>query len=105
MPNKLEKVPQQVNDTGSGGSGGGGSGGGGGGLPPQGSRCLAAIGERIRQLWPFYLVEYVAGNGGGAYFRVSSQGGQYVWHVTGSCSGGYISLDYELVNSPAVASD
>ena len=96
MPNYLEKVPLQTGGSG-GGGGGSGGGGGGGGTPPQGTPCFDAISARIHELWPFYTVEYLPDAG---VFRLASQGGMYVYHVSGSCSNGYVSLNYELVRGP-----
>lgn len=101
MANTLIKEPLPTGGDGGGGGGGSGGGGGGGGasggLPPEGTPCFQAIHDRIRGLWPFYSVEYLPDAG---LFRLASQGGSYVYHVTGSCSGGYVSLNYELVRSP-----
>jgi len=96
MPNKLEKTVLPIG--GGGGSSGGGGGGGGGGLPPEGTSCFQAIHDRIRELWPTYIVEYIAAiNKFKAY---TSNPAQY-YYVTGSCSGGYVSLSYEYVDATA----
>lgn len=108
MSNRLEKTPLPTGGGGEdgsgggsgsgGGGGGGGSGGGGsgGGLPPAGTPCFSALVTRIQELWPTYIVEYVADAG---FFRVWSAAqtpGTY-YRVTGSCSGGYVSIDYSWV--------
>lgn len=100
MPNTLIKDPLPTGSGGGGGGGGGsGSGGGGGTLPPEGSPCFSAIAARIHELWPAHTVEYIKDKG---LFRVESYGGGYVYHVTGSCSGGYVTLNYETVRAPGV---
>lgn len=103
MANKLEKLPPPA---GGGGTGGGGSSegpnapGSGGGLPPRDSSCFLAIESRIKELWPFYTVRYVQPDQGGAYFRLSDMGEQYVYAVTGSCSKGYVRLNYTALRAP-----
>ena len=114
MANRLEKLPLAVPPAGggSGGSGGGGDpgggdagGGSGGGLPPQGSTCLASIEAKIKELWPFYEVIYVQPDAGPSYFRVAKIGLLWVWHITGSCQDGYVSLAYTTVGLTGLAAD
>lgn len=107
MPNKLEKTPLPTGGGGGGGSGGGGGGGGGSGgggsLPPEGSPCFTAIAARISELWPQSYVEYVRAAG---YFKLTTPGGTpgVYTKVTGSCSNGYVALNYELVGRQIGAS-
>lgn len=85
-----------------GGGGGGGGGSGGGGLPTDGSTCRAAIDAALPGLFGGYT-RYIgsagggSGSGNGIYFR-GSQGD--VWRVSGgSCSNGYVSIDYTYAGS------
>lgn len=104
MPNKLIKDPV-IGGVGSGGAGAGGDGGGVGGgatTPPiPGSVCFDSVLTRIIELWPPYAYTHThveAGN----YFLVASLDGQYVYRVTGVCSGGYVQLNYEATQTPGV---
>ena len=93
---------------GSGGSGGGGGGGGGGGVggggtvpTTPGTSCFASFFDRVVQMWPPYAYSHTyieAGN----YFLVTSIDGQYAYHVTGACSGGYVRLSYTTVRVPGI---
>ena len=98
MPNKLEKTPLPTGGGGGGGGGGSGGGGsgGGGGLPPEDTPCFNAIKTRIGDLWPQHFIEYVRAGG---YFKLTAPGGTMGVYtkVTGSCSNGYVSLNYEWV--------
>lgn len=100
MSNKLEKTPLPTGGgggSGGGGSGGGSGGGGGGGsLPPEGTPCFSAIATRIAELWPHYHRTYVRDAG---YIKITSPAGTpgTFMKVTGSCSGGYVALNYEWV--------
>ena len=104
MPNRLEKLLLAVPPAGggSGGSGGEAGGGSGGALPPPGSTCFASVEAKIRELWPFYTVVYVPEN---QLFRLASYGDDYVYNVTGTCSGGFVSLSYATVRTPGSGSD
>lgn len=105
MPNRLEKTllptgggSEDEDEDGGAGGGSGGTGGGGnsGGLPPQGTPCFAAIEARIRELWPHHVVTFVDD---AKYFKAVSGAnapGTY-WRITGSCSGGYVALNYKWV--------
>lgn len=107
MPNKLIKDPM-VSGAGSGGGSGGSGSSGGGGVgggavvsPTPGSACFNSIFTRIVELWPPYAYTHThieAGN----YFLVASLDGQYVYRVTGVCSGGYVQLNYEATQTPGV---
>jgi len=105
MPNTLIKDPL-IGGTGS-GNGGGSSGSSDGGGPggsavvpaTPGSACYASAFERVVEQWPLHEVVYVESGG---YFRVTDPGGDYVYHVTAQCSGGYVSLTYETVQIPGI---
>lgn len=111
MPNTLTK--NMLSDGGgAGGGGGGGAGGGGGGdgggpgggavVPSTpGTSCYASVFARVLEIWPpdRFTTKYVESLG---LFVVTSLGGDYVYHVTGQCSGGYVSLTYEAVQIPGI---
>lgn len=98
MPNRLQKTPLSTGggeDEGE-GAGGGGIADGNGELPPQDTPCFAAIEARIRELWPHHVVTFVDD---AKYFKAVSGAnapGTY-WRITGSCSGGYVALNYKGV--------
>lgn len=111
MANTLIKDP--IVDDGSGGGSGGGAGGGagggsgggdgvgGGGTTPTtpGTSCFASFFDRVVQMWPPYAYSHTYIETGG-YFLVTSLDGQYAYHVSGACSGGYIQLSYTTVRVP-----
>ena len=91
---------------GGGGPGGGGPGGGGpggGSVVPStpGTSCHASVFTRVLEIWPpdRFTTKYVESLG---LFVVTSLGGGYVYHITGQCSGGYVSLTYETVRTPGI---
>ena len=110
MANTLVKDPL-FGGPGSGGDpngpdGSGGAGGGGGGSAVQlgvpGTACYEYALVRLTEQWPLHEVVYVSDL---ALFRVTSPDGRYVHHTKALCSGGYIALTYEIVQSPALPTE
>ncbi len=99
MANKLEKLPG-VGGGGGGGSddGSGGGGGGGGGGLTEGTPCFYAAATAIAQLFPGKNSVYIAAIN---KFKVDTSNPAQYYYVTGSCSGGYVSLSYEYVDTTA----
>lgn len=88
---------------GGGGSGGGGGVGGGGTIPTTpGTPCFTSVFDRVVQMWPPYAYShtYIEAEN---YFLVTSLDGQYAYHVTGACSGGYVRLSYTTVRVPGIS--
>lgn len=108
MANKLVKDPVKI------GSGvvEGGSGGSGGTptpppkLPPIGSQCYNTLMGRVLEIWKNYQVVHIKPDSGRDYLQVSSDGGDYVFHVTGGvCKNGYVEISYTQVKTPGVGSE
>lgn len=92
MANTLIKKPLPTG--GGGGGGGGGDGGNSGGLT-EGTPCFYAVATAIAQLWQGHSVYIAEAN----KFKVYTSNPAQYYYVTGSCSGGYVSLSYEYVDT------